>query len=298
MYIIIANINSGRRQTNNIMKQLHKIMDTTFVTYFTNNYQDKVSMWEKIDSTIKECKHQLLGFIIIGGDGTIHHVLQHLQKYDFPFGIIKAGSGNDFSRALQIPKNTKKAIERIKNNNPKWYDYIKVEDRIALSVVGIGVDAETALKCQDSKIKNVLNRAFLGRLTYLAVFLQTIVHYHPFHVLVQDEFGKEHSFDRVWLLAAGNTPYYGGGIPICPEANPHDGEISLVVIHNISLFQLILALPTVFIKKHISLPYVAMLNGKQFSIITSKNQAVQGDGEEISSTPVTIRIIENGARFF
>ncbi|MDG5787534.1 YegS/Rv2252/BmrU family lipid kinase [Evansella sp. AB-P1] len=297
MYIIIVNSYSGQHRYKKIMKHLNELLHTPFVTYYTDQYQGN-NMWHDINGKINEIKTDALGIIIVGGDGTLHQAVQHLHHHTLPFGLIPTGSGNDFGRALNIPRNIKKAIERINNREIKTYDLLDVNERKVLSIVGIGVDAETAIKCQHSFLKKLLNRAFLGRLTYLMVFLQTVIHYKPLNVTIYDSHGEKNSFEKVWLIAGGNTSYYGGGIPICPLANPQDGEIDLVIVHSLSLIRLMLALPSVFIKKHLNLPYVTMIRGKDFSIISNELQGVQGDGEEIGSTPAKIKLLEKAIRFF
>src|SRR5689334_23125774 len=40
---------------------------------------------------------------LIGGDGTIHLGAQVLARSGMPFGVIPAGTGNDFARGLGVP---------------------------------------------------------------------------------------------------------------------------------------------------------------------------------------------------
>ena len=297
MYIVIVNSFSGQRRYRRIIRQLNQQLSYSFITYFSHNYQGE-AMWDQIAIKVREINKEIKGVLVVGGDGTLHQVINHMHQYNLPFGLLAAGSGNDFGRALKVPLNTQKAIDRINTGVTKKYDLIEVNNKIVLSVVGIGVDAETAIRCQTSLIKKLLNRAFLGRLTYLAVFLQTVFRYRSLKVEVTDQDGKSHSFERVWLMAAGNTSYYGGGIPICPEADPHDGEIDLVVVHGLGFFRLLTAIPTVYLKKHLSLPYVTMLRGKKFTVLSKTAQAVQGDGEEIGKTPAIISIHKKAVKFF
>lgn len=298
MYIVIINYYAGKKQYNKIIKQLKKRLHKPFVPYFTNEFQDN-SFWKIINDEINNKKNEILGIIIVGGDGTFHQVINELHHHQIPFGLIPFGSGNDFCRGLKIPRNVHKSIERIITNKPRPYDLLEVNGNKVLSIIGIGVDAVTAIKCQHSKIKKVLNKAFLGRLAYLTVFFQTIFHYKPKTIIVEDENGEKHTFHRVWLLACGNTTYYGGGVPITPNANPQDGTINIVIVHNLNLFQLLLAFPIVFTKRHISLPYVTELNGTKFVISAmTGNVPVQGDGEDLGQTPATVTILKDAVKIY
>ncbi|SDY89325.1 lipid kinase, YegS/Rv2252/BmrU family [Evansella caseinilytica] len=297
MYIVIINSYSGKRRTNKIFAILSTMLPDSFVAFSSDLYQEK-DMWNAIHNKIAEMKQTVKGFLIVGGDGTLHQAVQQLHSYHLPFGLIPSGSGNDFGRALSIPMNAKKALERIVANQPGEYDLIDVNGKKVLSVAGIGVDAETAIRCRQSQLKKMLNMAFLGRLSYLMMFLKTVLRYKPSAVHIIDRHGANYHFQRVWLIAAGNTGYYGGGIPICPNAKPDDGQIDLVIVHGLGLFQLLVALPAVFVKKHLTLPYITMLTGNQFTVTAQRTLPVQGDGEEVGETPATIHILPKAIRIF
>ncbi|UCZ54853.1 YegS/Rv2252/BmrU family lipid kinase [Bacillus shivajii] len=296
MFIVIVNSYSGQHKSNYILKQMKQHFSTRFVSYFTHQYQGD-EMWQIIHDKINETGNALKGVIVVGGDGTLHQTIQHLHDIDVPFGLIPSGSGNDFGRSLKISNNTKKAIKRIIHNQPKTYDLLRVQDKRVLSIVGIGVDAVTASLCQHSKLKKWLNRAFLGKLTYLLFFFKAIKQYEPVQATITDENGKQ-TFDRVWLIAGGNTNYYGGGIPICPQSDPHDGKADLVIVHGLSLIKLVVILPSVFFRRHLSLPYVHSMSGTTFQIESSHQTPVQGDGEKLCQTPITVTVEQDAVRFF
>ena len=48
------------------------------------------------------------------------------------------------------------------------------------------------------------------------------------------------------LLAVGNSPYYGGGMKVCPAADPADGLLDLTIIHSASRAKLLRLLPEMF----------------------------------------------------
>lgn len=297
MFIVIINSYSGQRKYKHILKQIEQQFTTNFVPYYTHQYQGQ-NMWIEIKNKINSYNDEIKGILVIGGDGTLHHTVQQLYETNVPFGLIPSGSGNDFGRALNIKNNVKKAIKRIKRNQPLEYDLIQVNNHTVLSIVGIGLDAVTAALCQHSKFKKLLNYFFLGRLTYLLFFIKAAITYKPVQIEVAEESGQIHAFKDVWLIAGGNTNFYGGGIPICPQANPQDGEVDLVIVQGLSLKRLFTVLPSVFFKKHLSLPYIKTLKGPFFSITSITKIPVQGDGEELCNTPITINVKNKAIRFF
>jgi len=296
MYIIVVNSHSGRTKFRQLSKHLSSSSHISFVPYFTDDYQGN-ELWTQVISMIKG-NSPIRAIIIVGGDGTLHQAINHLHAFHIPLGLIPAGSANDFAKALKIPLHYKKALLRITKSAPKTYDLIKLNNKWIHSVAGMGVDAETAIKSIKSPLKKWLNRAYLGRLTYLLTFFTVIKDYKPFQVEFSFPDGKIRQFDRVWLLAVGNTSFYGGGIPICPKADPEDGLLDVTIVHSLSLWMLLLVLPTVFFRVHTSLPYVTTFQIKDISVNTDHPVLVQGDGEKIGYTPENISVRTKSIKIF
>ncbi|WP_416149778.1 diacylglycerol/lipid kinase family protein [Salipaludibacillus sp. HK11] len=298
MYIVIVNSHSGRKNFRKLPNYFNnKESSISFVPYYTSKYQEK-DLWDQVKRFISLNKVAIQGVIIVGGDGTFHEAINQLHNFNVPFGLIPTGSANDFAKALKIPLNQKKALHRITSGLPSSYDLLMVNHKRVLSVAGMGIDAETAIKTNSSSLKKWLNRIYLSKLTYLLTFFTLIRQYHPFKAELTFQDGSKKFFDRVWLLAIGNTVYYGGGIPICPSANPQDGLTEVIIVHRLSVITLLLVLPTVFLRLHTFLPYVTKIQSSSFSVKTEHPVLVQGDGEKIGHTPQKISVQSDAIKIF
>ena len=51
---------------------------------------------------------------------------------------------------------------------------------------------------------------------------------------------------RAMLVAVGNTGSYGGGMRICPQADPFDGWLDVTIIHPVGRVTLLRLLPEMF----------------------------------------------------
>ena len=127
--------------------------------------------------------------IVVGGDGTLNEVLNGITDFDrVRLGVIPTGSGNDFGRNLKLPKSSKESLKQIcarytrKTAGEELYriDLGQVswdgceKPRIFGISSGLGLDALVCKKALHSRLKQVLNRFHLGKLTYLALTVQSL----------------------------------------------------------------------------------------------------------------------------
>lgn len=229
-------------------------------------------------------------FAVIGGDGTVHGVLPALLKTRLPLGIIPAGSGNDFARALGIPSDAEKALAVILAGQIMELDCLESFGRPVATVVGVGLDAAVAARVNRSRLKRWLGRLQLGSIAYVFSLLQVLITYRARDVRIEID-GEIHEFRRVWLLAAANTPYYGGGMKICPAAAPNDRLLNVCVVHRLSRFGLLRAFPQVYEGSHVHHPRVQFLQGRRLTVeAIDRELLAHGDGEIIGMTPAQITL--------
>ncbi|MBE5735553.1 MAG: hypothetical protein E7361_03815 [Clostridiales bacterium] len=90
--------------------------------------------------------------IVLGGDGTINDVVSAVadSPYSPIIAIIPNGTMNDLAHSLHIPKNYKKAIEIITQNNITKRDIIKVNDRYAVYGLALGRFSRTSYLTKQS----------------------------------------------------------------------------------------------------------------------------------------------------
>lgn len=237
--------------------------------------------------------------IVIGGDGTIHHCLSLLVNTNIPLGVIPAGSGNDFARALKIPKSTKRAFQRILQGETKKIDLMSVNKHLCVTVVGIGLDAMVTNVVHHSQLKKYLNYIYLGRFSYVIGLFKAIFLYKPINIVLMMNDSKMY-VEKVWLIAVGNTAYYGGGLKICPRAVETDGKLNICIVHSLTRLQLLTLFPLAFFGKHPILKGVSIFSASELTVQTEQSAHIQADGEElgcdnlarhISVFPSTLNII-------
>ena len=164
------------------------------------------------------------GVIAVGGDGTCYEVACGLMGTSTPLGIIPAGTGNDFIKTVGIPKKPMQALELILSGKPRPVDVGRVNDRLFLNVSGTGFDVTVLDYTLEAK------KYVKGILPYLYGLIRGIAHYKPVHMRFTAD-GETQERD-VLICSVANGRFFGGGIPICPDAAPDDGFFDLVVVEN------------------------------------------------------------------
>ncbi|MGG3466401.1 diacylglycerol kinase family protein [Neobacillus pocheonensis] len=236
--------------------------------------------------------------IAVGGDGTIHEVMNGIvNNINITLGFIPGGSGNDFSRGFLIPSDPLEALHvicRLMKRDAQSIDAGKMtmEDQSVhyfINNMGAGFDASIAHEVNQSPIKAWLNKLSMGRLVYVYFLLKKLFTYKTSTIDLSID-GKKHIFEQTWFVTVSNQPYYGGGMKIAPQAEPDDGLFDITVVHKLSRLKLLLVFISVFWGKHIHFKEVKTFKGKVVSIHSNSSLFVHGDGEHIGFTPLTIHL--------
>ncbi len=225
--------------------------------------------------------------VALGGDGTVNEVINGVRDCSkVVFGYIPTGSGNDFTRALHLPTNPMKAWESIqRRTNEVEMDVGKIECggkqyRFAVSA-GMGFDAAVCHQVNRSKLKKVLNKFGLGKLSYLGVALKEMIEEPVCTAELLFDDGNKKTFKKTFFAAVMNHPYEGGGFYFCPDAKVDDGLLDVIVISGISKWKILFCLPTAFKGKHTRFRGIDLFQCKNVEIRFEKAAPIHTDGEAV-----------------
>lgn len=179
--------------------------------------------------------------MVIGGDGTLHEVLNGLLKgadsegQKLPLAYIPAGSGNDFARGFGLSLKPEAALSQILDakapvtiNVGHYHEDNRGEDGYFLNNIGIGFDAAIVSRTNASRRKKSLNHVKMGRLSYLSNAFGVLYNQHSFRLAVSAN-GKRVIFPQCFIAIIANHPYIGGGFRIAPGASVQENALDLVV---------------------------------------------------------------------
>lgn len=230
--------------------------------------------------------------VAVGGDGTVNAVVNGLMKHQNSktFGVIPAGTGNDFAKSLRLPKTIAENCRLILSTEPKKIDIGKIsvsknESLYFANIASIGIDAlATKLSANQSPIWKKIH----PMLHYAAGLFKAILRYKPAdfkiigkYFLPQPEI-EEGLKKKILLAVFANGGIYGGNFPIAPTAKINDGNLTLCVIEAMPFWKTLRNLPKLLAAKHGELKEVLFADFKGI-IVASDSGLLQIDGEVIQT---------------
>ena len=269
--------------------------------------------------TFDACMAGYRKFIAVGGDGTVHDVLNGLASFvewktasgaevsfsDFTLGVIPSGSGNDWIKTLGIPADPAAAVRIISEGKTGRQDVVKVsmlnpdpgkEDQaIAVSymanVGGIGIDARI---CE--RVNAMKREGKRGKILYVTSLIHAIRNRKPSRTKVVCD--GETVYEGTYLsIAFGVGKYSGGGMRQTPAAVLDDGLLDMTLIPDLPLLRIAREAPRLFTDTFLKVPELVATKGKVYEIIpesASYAEPVEVDGEVVGKAPARMEVMETG----
>ncbi|MFD5951453.1 diacylglycerol/lipid kinase family protein [Streptomyces collinus] len=230
--------------------------------------------------------------LAVGGDGITGSIGGALSGTGALFGMVPAGRGNDFARALGLPGDADGVARVLLHATPRAVDTIEVTSSVhagtvVLGSVYAGVDALANLHANRS-------RMLRGSASYYAGALRAISTWRPVRYRITVD-GQDHAYSGYTVVAA-NSSYYGSARRIAPEARPDDGLLDVVMIRDAPrrlFFTLMKELDT---GAHIHRPQVQVVRGREIRIEADRDVPYGADGEIEAVLPVTARVLPGALR--
>ncbi len=224
---------------------------------------------------------------VVGGDGVAHLAVQACAESATALALIPAGTGNDLARGLGVPRDLVEAgravAEALRAQRLRRIDLGKV--------AGGGWFATVLCAGFDSRVNARANRMRWprGQRRYDLAVVRELVGLRPMPLRVETETGKTEL--TATLVAVGNTPCYGGGIPVCPDADAADGLLDLTVVGEVTRRDLVRILPSLRAGRHVEHPAVCTLRAQRVRLGGENGWLAYADGEPQARLPLSMRCV-------
>lgn len=242
---------------------------------------------ESQDIAREEVARGVDALVVVGGDGMVHLGLQAVGGTDVPFGIIPAGSGNDFARSLGIPlRDPAAAADVVIAGQERKVDLGRAGGQWFGGVVAAGFDSRVNDRANRMSWPRGRMRYNLAMLAELRVFSAV-----PYRLELDGE---------VWVTSAmlvtiGNTPSYGGGMKVTPDAVLDDGLLDVMVVKPLSKARFLWLFPKVYSGAHVKVPVVEVRRARSVRV-EAPGITAYVDGERLGPLPQTFEAVPSALR--
>lgn len=221
--------------------------------------------------------------VCIGGDGTLSEIVDAVAGSGSVLYIVPSGTGNDFARALGLPKDPMEAFKAQLSGRRASIDCGSINGRAFINVSGSGFDVEVLRKTEE------LKRVYPGEKAYRKAVLAVLGSYRPFGAEISIDGGEFRPFNGT-IVEIANGQCIGGGMKVAPGARLQDGLFDMVTVACVPRVLIPLLLPLFVLGVHVYLPIARVTRAKDV-VLRAKGMVVNIDGrlEKMDEAHYTIR---------
>jgi YegS/Rv2252/BmrU family lipid kinase len=236
--------------------------------------------------------------VAVGGDGTVNEVVQGLAgRSAVELAVIPRGTGWDFARTYGIPRRLDDAVAVARDGRVRPIDLGRARYR-----AWNGSEAESyfaniasaGMSGAIAKRANETTKALGGKASYLWATLTVFARWRNDEVRVAVD--GEHRTGRMHDVVVANGRFFGGGMMICPRAEPDDGVFDVLLIGDLTKRDLLLTLPKTYRGRHLPHPKAELLRGTVVEVDAPEPLPVELDGEQPGTTPIRLEVVPEALR--
>ncbi len=275
---LIVNPSAGRGRTKDLLPRVEAALDQRRVAFRVETTHDREHATDEIIRAAEAGEVP----VIMSGDGLIGLAGGILAGSEVPLGIVPGGRGNDLARVLGIPTDPEEAVEVLAGGEIRQIDVGEANGQRFLCIASVGFDSDANRIANQTKL-------IKGNLVYAYAALRALLGWKPARFTIK--VGEERMRFTGYTVAVANTKAYGGGMMIAPDADPADGEFDVVLVGEVGKLRFLGSLPKVFKGTHTERDEVRVFRAPFLELEASRPFAVYADGEHITDTPVSLRLL-------
>lgn len=253
--------------------------------------------------------------IACGGDGTNNEVVNGFFEATVPgepdapiragaaFSILMLGTGGDFRKTFGAGPDVEDQVRAIAGGTPRPIDVGRLDyttdegapaTRYFINIASFGMGGLVDREVNKARLAKRLG----GRFAYLSATVRAMLRYKPQPVRIRVDEGPERTF-VVNMAAACNGQYFGGGMRVGPMADPSDGILDIIVVHDVGLVGFMRGVSKIYAGKHLESPQVVHLRGRTLRALPQEGAEVllDVDGEAPGRLPATFTVLPGALLF-
>ena len=236
-----------------------------------------------------ERRAALVGIVAAGGDGTLADVANRFPGV--PACPFPLGTENLLAKYLGIPLNGEGTARIIAARHRRRFDVGLAGDQTRFLIMGsVGFDADVIHRLHATRRGNI------SHLSYVSPICRSAVKY-PFPRLIVKADGHAEPIEGS-LVIVSNFPSYAFKLPVNPDAEPHDGLLTVRVFEKSGLWSFARYSAMVMRRQHLDRSDVRLIRTTAVTIESDSAAPVQIDGDPFGTTSVTFRCLPSELELF
>ncbi len=217
--------------------------------------------------------------VAVGGDGTVREVAAACVGTERTLGILPAGSGNDYVKALGVGTEMKRALEVLAAGKTRLVDAGEANGVRFVNGLGVGFDAEVAAGVAEAP-------GYLGgfgRYLWSVGRLLWGFQCHEARLVLGD--GRIIESNTILVAAALGTTY-GARFRLAPQAKLDDGLFDIVWSEEVSRGGVLRLIPRAFGSTLPDHPKVHVARAQEIEVTLAEEVPAHVDGEMLPPTRI------------
>lgn len=240
---------------------------------------------------------------VAGGDGTISEAVNGLADVDSLAAqllVIPLGTGNDFARTLNLPRNDPAAAMMLLDEGQvRRLDLVRLKvegeqaaaGRTALVNAATGGFSGSVHQHLDDSIKQQW-----GPLAYVRAALDAAADICSYRtrLVVDDEVVEV----PVCAVVVANGRFAGGGVELAPEADPRDHALDVLAVTAETFLDQVRVATEFAVGTHLRDPAVMFRRARRLRVESDPPMMFSSDGELIGQTPIEFETLADALRVY
>ncbi|AUN98339.1 hypothetical protein DOM21_09495 [Bacteriovorax stolpii] len=205
-------------------------------------YPVSSTMEELYANLSRDIENNVDAVLSVGGDGTVHSIIQMLAGTDIGLLVVPGGTANDFARTMGSSSNIKKIAQTIRLNTRKKIDLININGRFMATNGGLGFAAEiagdiNAIRSEFPQFKKFMKLS--GKNIYSLFAAKRLMAREVMSYKFKLESLELNDVFYAPLVLINNQPMLGGSFEVAPHTNHQDGKFNLTIFKHQNRLELI-----------------------------------------------------------
>jgi diacylglycerol kinase (ATP) len=236
--------------------------------------------------------------VVVGGDGSVNEVANGIAGRDgVEIAVLARGTGWDFVRTFGISRKPADVAATALDGKTRTIDLGRVTYRSwsgAEASAWFANVASAGMSGAIAKRANETTKVLGGKVSYALATIAVFARWRNGEVRV-DVDGITRG-GRMQDVIVANGRYLGGGMKICPEAEPDDGLFDVLLIGDVTRAELLQTMPKLYRGTHLPHPKGELLRGRVVTVESEEPLPIELDGEQPGTTPARFEVVPGALR--